>query len=101
MERKKFFHPRTSGVAWTVEYAASARKAVARLDPQARTRIRKFIEDRLREAEDPRCLAKPLKGKFATLWRFRVGDYRIICDIQDDRLVVLVVAIGHRRDVYR
>jgi mRNA interferase RelE/StbE len=51
--------------------------------------------------DDPRVLAKPLKGDLASFWRFRVGHYRIICDIQDDKLVILVITIGHRKDVYQ
>jgi mRNA interferase RelE/StbE len=53
------------------------------------------------QADDPRKLAKPLAGRFAPYWRFKVGDYRIICEIQDDRLVVLVIAMGHHRDIYQ
>jgi mRNA interferase RelE/StbE len=56
---------------------------------------------RVATVDDPRSLAKSLKGPLAAYWRFRVGDYRIICDIQDDRLVILVITIGHRRDVYQ
>lgn len=50
---------------------------------------------------DPRAPGKALTGRFSGLWRYRVGDYRIICKIEDDRLVVLVVEVGHRRDIYR
>ncbi|MEW6633974.1 MAG: type II toxin-antitoxin system RelE/ParE family toxin [Pseudomonadota bacterium] len=88
-------------MAWKLEYARSARKFVEKLDPQTRNRIRDFIENRLAELENPPELGKPLKGPLATFWRYRVGDYRIICDVQDSRLVILVVTIGHRGDVYR
>jgi len=54
-----------------------------------------------RVANDPRCLGKALSGRFSGLWRYRIGDYRLICDIQDKKLCVLVVEIDHRRDVYR
>ncbi|TIW19463.1 MAG: type II toxin-antitoxin system RelE/ParE family toxin, partial [Mesorhizobium sp.] len=56
---------------------------------------------RLAVLDNPRELGKPLKGPLATFWRYRVGDYRVICDVQDRRLVILVVTIGHRGDVYR
>nr|WP_156584143.1 type II toxin-antitoxin system RelE/ParE family toxin [Agrobacterium vitis] len=80
----------------------SVQKTVRKLDPQTRKRLRDFLEQRLLEAEDPRQIGKALKGsQLGEYWRYRVGDYRVICDIQDQRLVVLVVEIGHRSDVYR
>ncbi|WP_434721913.1 type II toxin-antitoxin system RelE family toxin [Mesorhizobium sp. RIZ17] len=88
-------------MAWTLEYARSARKFVETLDPHTRNRIREFIENRLAYLDNPRELGKPLKGPLATFWRYRVGDYRIVCDVQDTRLVILVVTIDHRGDVYR
>ncbi|MGV2108356.1 type II toxin-antitoxin system RelE family toxin [Agrobacterium vitis] len=89
-------------MAWTIEYLQSVQKTVRKLDPQTRKRLRDFLEQRLLEAEDPRQIGKPLKGsQLGQYWRYRVGDYRVICDIQDQRLVVLVVEIGHRSGVYR
>lgn len=64
-------------------------------------RILQFLNDRIAKLEDPRSVGEPLKGsKLGAFWRYRVGDYRIIADIQDDRLRILVVRIGNRRDVY-
>jgi mRNA interferase RelE/StbE len=88
-------------VAWTLEYARSARKFVEKLEPHTQNRIRDLIENRLAALDNPRDLGKPLKGPLATFWRYRVGDYRVICDVQDSRLVILVVTIGHPGDVYR
>jgi mRNA interferase RelE/StbE len=88
-------------VAWTIEYARSVQKKVARLDPQLRSRIRDFLDLRIASLDDPRSTGHSLTGELSGLWRYRVGDYRIICDIQDQRVVVLVVEIGHRGDVYR
>ncbi|BCH66905.1 MULTISPECIES: type II toxin-antitoxin system RelE family toxin [Rhizobium/Agrobacterium group] len=89
-------------MAWTIEYLQSVQKTVRKLDPQTRKRLRDFLEQRLLEAEDPRQIGKALKGsQLGQYWRYRVGDYRVICDIQDQRLVVLVVEIGHRSGVYR
>ncbi|HBF29470.1 type II toxin-antitoxin system RelE/ParE family toxin [Rhizobium sp.] len=89
-------------MAWTIEYLQSVQKIVKKLDPQTRQRLRDFLESRLAEAADPRLLGKALKGSLlGSYWRYRVGDYRIICDIQDQRLVVLVVDIGHRSEIYR
>lgn len=88
-------------MAWTLEYARSARKVVEKLDPETRRRIRDFIEHRIAVLDNPREIGKPLKGPLSTLWSYRLGDYRVICELQDKRLVILVVAIGNRRDVYK
>ena len=87
---------------WTVEYLASVRKDVKKLDPQVRTRIRAFLEKRVASLEDPRSIGEALKGsELGEFWKYRVGDYRIICSIEDAVLRVLVVRIGNRREVYR
>ena len=89
-------------MVWRIEYDLAVRKTVEKLDRQARDRIRDFLHDRIAKLDDPRQNGKALKGStLGNFWRYRVGDYRIICDIQDHRLVVLVIEIGHRRDVYR
>lgn len=86
-------------MAWTVEYTPTASKQLRKLDKS----ISRRIVDYMREAaaDHPRSRGKALVGPLHELWRYRVGDYRIICDIQDDRLRVLVVALGNRKDVYR
>ncbi len=61
----------------------------------------RFLRERIRLAENPRQWGKPLDGDKVGLWRYRVGDYRLICDIQDERITVLVIRVGHRKDVYR
>ncbi len=88
-------------MAWRIEYLRSVRKAVEQLDPSECQRIRAFLEERVATLDDPRTLAKPLKGADGSLWRYRVGAYRIVCEIQDDAVVVLVVRVGHRKEVYR
>ena len=85
-------------MAWTIEYATSVQKPVAKLDPQTRTRIR---SEKIASLDDPRSQGKALTGPLSGLWRYRIGDYRVICDIIDRRLVVLVVKIDHRSSVYR
>lgn len=72
-----------------------------KLDRQTAARILGFMEERVSKLENPRSMGKALKGGPDKIWRYRVGDYRILCDIQDEKLVVLVVEIGNRRDVYR
>ncbi|MGH9556068.1 MAG: type II toxin-antitoxin system RelE family toxin [Terriglobales bacterium] len=88
-------------MAWTVEIASSAAKQISRLDRPAQARVMRFLREKLAVEEDPRRLGKPLRGEKAELWRYRVGDYRVICQIHDERLVVLVLRVGHRKDVYR
>jgi addiction module toxin, RelE/StbE family len=89
-------------LAWTIEFRAKAEKQLQRLGTRDAARIISFLEDRLAAHENPRELGTALKGHaLGGYWRYKVGDYRIICDIQDQRLVVLVVEVGHRRHVYR
>jgi mRNA interferase RelE/StbE len=87
-------------LAWTIEYLETARKALEKLDRQSARRILDFMDDRVATHDDPRSIGRALVGP-RRYWRYRVGDYRVICDIQDNRLIVLVVEIGHRSDVYR
>ena len=83
-------------MVWTVEYAASVRKSVRKLAPDVRIRIRRYIEERLASLDDPRQLGAPLRGtQFEDLWRFRVGDYRIIARLEHARLIILVLAVAH------
>ncbi len=88
-------------MAWTIEYAETAKKQLKKLDKATARRILDFMDDRVAPSEDPRKTGKALKGPLGELWRYRVGDYRIICDIQDGMLTVLVLQVGNRREVYR
>lgn len=89
---------RSSG--WTVEYDPRAIRDLRKLDRSVRQEIVDYMDDRIAAADNPRSFGKPLRGGKFGLWRFRVRDYRIICEIQEKRLVVLVIAIGHRSTVY-
>ena len=72
------------------------------LDAQHAKRILKFVRERVAKLENPRSLGKPLQGsRLGEFWRYRVGDYRLICKIEDDRLLVLVLRSGHRKEIYR
>jgi mRNA interferase RelE/StbE len=71
-----------------------------KLDRQVQTRLLKFFRERVNPAKDPRQIGKALKGRLGTLWRFRVGDYRAICFIDSKAKRVLVLKIGHRREIY-
>ena len=88
-------------MAWAVELADSAADALDKLDPDTQQRIWRFLRGRLARTTKPRQTGKALTGPYSGLWRYRVGDYRVICRIEDTRLVVLVVKIGHRNKVYQ
>jgi mRNA interferase RelE/StbE len=87
-------------VPWRVEFDRDAARDLRKLDVQAQRQILRYLRERIATDEDPRrfghALARDLKG----LWRYRVGDFRIVASIEDERFVVLVVAVGHRREVY-
>jgi mRNA interferase RelE/StbE len=87
-------------LAWTIEFDEQALCDLEKLDRPIQKRIRRYLQDRIAPSEDPRVFGRGLSHALASLWRFRVGDYRIICQIEDDRFVVLVIAVGHRSIVY-
>lgn len=87
-------------MAWTIEVSEKAVRALRKMDKQTARRIWDELEE-IAKLEDPRSRGKALVGNLAGLWRYRVGDYWIICDIEDGRLVILVVDVAHRREVYR
>ena len=89
------------GRVWRIEVARTAEKQISKLGRPAQKAIQRFLRERLLAAENPRQWGKPLHGEKQSLWRYRVGDYRLICDIQDEKVVVLVLEVGHRKDVYR
>ena len=87
-------------MAWTVRISNVAERQLRKLDRSIQKRILDWLDDRIEGCKNPRHFGEPLKGDHAGLWRYRVGDYRILCEIQDERIVVLVLTIGHRRQVY-
>ena len=88
-------------MTWKVEFDDRALKELRELDPPVQNRILVFLRGRIATAEDPKRFGKPLTRRQPTLWRYRIGPYRLICRIEQDRLVVLVLAAGHRREIYR
>ena len=87
-------------MAWHVEFAERPRKALRKLDRQAAARIITALEA-IANLDDPRLRGKALTGTLSGLWRYRVGDYRIIVKIEEDRFVIIVIEVAHRREVYR
>lgn len=80
---------------WNIRYAESAVKQLLAMDRQQARKIKKYLDERIAPAEDPRAFGKGLASNMAGLWRYRVGDWRVVVDIQDTLLVVLVVRVGH------
>jgi mRNA interferase RelE/StbE len=89
-------------MAWDIELSRAAERDLDKLDKQTATRILSFLYDRVVASNDPRSIGEALKGsKLGNLWKYRVGNYRIVSEIQDGVLLILVLKIGHRREVYR
>jgi len=85
---------------YTVVYSKQSIKELKKLNRSIAVFIKSWIEKNLVGCENPRIHGKALKGNLATLWRYRIGDYRLVCDIRDNECIILAVAIGHRREVY-
>lgn len=88
-------------MSYTVQYKKSAQKKLAKFDPTVQNRIRTWIETNLVGCENPRATGRALEGGLENLWRYRVGDYRIVAQIRDVEVVILIVKIGKRGDVYK
>jgi mRNA interferase RelE/StbE len=88
-------------LAWTIEYDPRAIDDLNRLDRQIRREIADYLEKRVAASDDPRLFGMALRHDLGGLWRYRVRDYRVICQLWNDTLTVLVVGVGHRSDVYR
>jgi mRNA interferase RelE/StbE len=88
-------------LAWTIEFAPDAAKELKKLGRAEAGRIIRTLEERIAVQDDPRRLGAALTGEHAGYWRWRIGDYRLVARIEDDRVVILVVRVGHRRKVYR
>ena len=87
-------------MAWTVNWDSRAVKEMKKIDHSNRKKIVDYLKHKISTDEDPRRFGKALAADKSGLWRYRVGDYRILCKIEDESLVVLVVAAGHRKKVY-
>ncbi len=85
---------------WAYSFDERALHELQKLDRQAQKEIVAYLEKRIATKEDPRRFGKPLRAQLVGLWRYRVRDYRILCQIKDDVLLVLVVSVGHRKNVY-
>ena len=86
---------------WKIEFDEKAKDQLLSLDKQAQKRIVSFIEDRILTKDNPRLLGSPLRGKLSGFWKYRTGNYRLICKIEDSVLLLTVISIGHRKEVYK
>jgi len=87
-------------LAWNVELTKTAENQLRKLEKKWQITILDYFEDDISTLDNPRLRGKALTGDKKDLWRYRLGDYRIICDIRDEQLVLLAVTIGYRKDVY-
>ena len=89
-------------MAWRIEFDPDAAKELRKLDRPVQQRLLGFLRLRVAPLEDPRTIGEALAGeRLGAFWKYRVGDWRLICDLQDERIVVRVLRVGHRREAYR
>lgn len=89
-------------MAWRIDFAESAAKQLRKLDPFVARRITTFLRERVATLVDPRSIGAALRGdEFGEFWKYRLGDYRIVVQIHDREIRILIVRLGHRREVYR
>ncbi len=89
-------------MSWKAELPLQADRELSKLDPKHARRILKFLFERVAKLGNPRSIGAALHGsRLGEFWKYRVGDYRLVSKIEDDRLLVLVLRIGHRREIYR
>jgi mRNA interferase RelE/StbE len=88
-------------MTWRIEFDPAAAKELRKLGETSARRIVEFLSTRIATLDDPHNLGEVLKGRFGELWKYRIGDYRIIVDIRDNVLLILVVRVGHRREIYK
>jgi mRNA interferase RelE/StbE len=87
-------------MTWKIEFSEVADKDLAKFDKPIRKRILTWLDERLTDCENPRLWGKSLTGSHGDKWRYRIGDYRVLCLIKDNVVTVEVVSIGHRKNVY-
>ena len=89
-------------MAWRIEFERGAARELEKLGPQSERRILRFLRDRVAALDDPRSMGQAMKGeRFGEFWRMRIGDFRMIARIEDAEGLMLVLRVGHRREIYR
>jgi len=87
-------------LAWKIEFDIDVEKDLKKLGHTAQKRIINYLKEKIRPAEDPRLFGKQLSGDLNGVWRYRVGDYRILATIEDENFIILIIHVGHRKNVY-
>ncbi len=87
-------------MAWRIDFSKQGKRDILKLDKSIQRLILRYLETRIASLDDPRAFGKPLGDDLTGLWRYRIADYRVLCRIEDDELIVLVVAAAHRSTVY-
>jgi mRNA interferase RelE/StbE len=89
-------------LVWKIEFDLHTERDLKKIDPVSQKRIFHFLKERLAPLKDPRTLGEALHGeKLGDFWKYRVGNYRIICKIEDKTIKILVIRIEHRKDIYK
>ncbi len=88
-------------MGWTISFTTTAKKQLAKLDRPTADLITRFLDEKIANAADARQFGHGLVGDLKGRWRYRVGDYRVLCELHDHELLVLVVAVGRRREIYK
>ena len=87
-------------MSWDYSFTSKARKELKKLGNKPTRKVIEFLDDRVTKTDDPRQFGKALRGDLGEYWRYRIENYRILCELKNDTLIVLVVKVGHRRDIY-
>lgn len=88
-------------MTWIIKYSETAVKELCSIDRQQAKRIKQFMDERVAVSENPKLLGKALVGSLDGFWRFRIGDYRAICEIQNSVVTVMVLHVAHRQNIYK
>ena len=86
---------------WKIEFDEKAKAQLLNLDRQAQKRIISFLENRILARNNPRLVGSALQGNLSGFWKYRIGDYRLICKLEDNTLLLIVLMVGHRKEVYK
>ena len=88
-------------MAWQIEFDSEAENDLRKIDPEIQRRILRYLREKIATEKDPRRFGAPLRRELSGLWKYRLGDYRLICRIEDKKVIVYVIRIGHRKDIYK
>ncbi len=88
-------------MAWRIEFDSQAESDLRKIDREIQRRILRYLREKIATEKDPRRFGAPLRRELSGMWKYRLGDYRLICRIEDNKVVVYVIRVGHRKDIYK